>query len=105
MDIHTVSTYRVQRTPELINNDIYNVRDYSHSKQAVFMPQIKTHQQTTVEHRRTQPQIILKSEGKQPKLSSKLAKFFGDQPPLINLFLKQLGYEVGNIDKVSTGPC
>jgi hypothetical protein len=31
-----------------------------------------------------------------PKRVKKLTKFFGEDPPLMRLFLKKLGYEVGN---------
>lgn len=30
-----------------------------------------------------------------PKRVKKLTKFFGDDPPLLRLFLRKLGYEVG----------
>jgi hypothetical protein len=35
-----------------------------------------------------------------PTRVKKLTKFFGDEPPLLRLFLKKLGYEVGWISNV-----
>lgn len=31
----------------------------------------------------------------------KLTKFFGDEPPLVRIFLKKLGYEVGDDDDIN----
>lgn len=32
-----------------------------------------------------------------PRRVNKLTKFFGQEPPLLNIFLKKLGYEVSKI--------
>lgn len=31
----------------------------------------------------------------------KLTKFFGDEPPLVRIFLKKLGYEVGSLIEIN----
>lgn len=41
-------------------------------------------------------QMTSKHINADPDRMKKLTKFFGDEPPLLGLFLKKLGYEVNN---------
>lgn len=43
---------------------------------------------------RYHPQTINEHVNSSPDKMKKLTKFFGDEPPLLRLFLKKLGYEV-----------
>jgi len=64
--------------------------------------QLRAHQLATVDYQKQMKNAITaKGETKHPKFS-KLAKFFGEQPPLLHLFLKQLGYEVRRVQTLHT---
>lgn len=39
--------------------------------------------------------VNVEQSNSNPERVKKLTKFFGDEPPLLRLFLKKLGYEVG----------
>ena len=60
--------------------------------------------QSNVQHQQQQQPVLInvgrgvgQGNTTTPEKVKRLTKFFGDEPPLLRLFLRGLGYEVNNI--------
>uniref|UniRef100_A0A336MEE5 CSON014371 protein n=1 Tax=Culicoides sonorensis TaxID=179676 RepID=A0A336MEE5_CULSO len=78
------SQHLVTQEIEMLKNDIANLRTQNNRTSMFF----NGNQQMTIDRSHPEPPNLTN-----PKRVKKLTKFFGDDPPLLRLFLRKLGYE------------
>ncbi|CAK8680127.1 unnamed protein product [Clavelina lepadiformis] len=93
LESHVVTLARslAQLSSELRQQNITSreIEDLRHQMEELRARQLLSNEPKS--RNKSMTSVVVKG-GNQPKIT-KLVKFFGEQPPLLNLFLKQLGYE------------